>query len=137
MDWQVVVAVRGCSVITWQDKRFKNYGLAQLMHTQWPQVDIELYVWDETQPEENIRQAEKANIGLTISEMTLAESGTAVLFSDKYRGRTISFLPEKSIILMPKSTIVPRITQAARRMSQKVQNGSISLLALTLLQWPK
>lgn len=120
---KVVEQYGGRSVITWQDERFENYGLAQLMHTQWPQADIELYVWDETQPEENIRQAEKANIGLTISEMTLAESGTAVLFSDKYRGRTISFLPEKSIILMPKSTIVPRITQAARWMSQKVQNG--------------
>ncbi len=120
---KVVEQYGGRSVITWQDERFENYGLAQLMHTQWSQVDIELYVWDETQPEENIRQAEKANIGLTISEMTLAESGTAVLFSDKYRGRTVSFLPEKSIILMPKSTIVPRITQAARWMSQKVQNG--------------
>lgn len=120
---KVVEQYGGRSVITWQDERFENYGLAQLMHTQWPQVDIELYVWDETQPEENIRQAEKANIGITISEMTLAESGTAVLFSDKHKGRTVSFLPEKSIILIPKSTIVPRITQAARWMSQKVQNG--------------
>ncbi|TKI62826.1 lactate utilization protein C [Lysinibacillus mangiferihumi] len=120
---KVVDYYGGRSVITWQDERFESYGLLPLMQTQWPQADIQLYIWDETQPEENIRQAEKANIGMTISEMTLAESGTAVLFSDKYRGRTVSFLPEKSIILMPKSTIVPRITQAARWMSQKVQNG--------------
>ena len=120
---KVVDHYGGRSVITWQDERFESYGLLPLMQTQWPQADIQLYIWDETQPEENIRQAEKANIGITISEMTLAESGTAVLFSDKYRGRTVSFLPEKSIILMPKSTIVPRITQAARWMSQKVQNG--------------
>ncbi|OEC02183.1 hypothetical protein GY31_08840 [Lysinibacillus sphaericus] len=120
---KVVDHYGGRSVITWQDERFESYGLLPLMQTQWPQAEIQLYIWDETQPEENIRQAEKANIGITISEMTLAESGTAVLFSDKYRGRTVSFLPEKSIILMPKSTIVPRITQAARWMSQKVQNG--------------
>ncbi|POZ56865.1 Lactate utilization protein C [Lysinibacillus sphaericus] len=120
---KVVDHYGGRSVITWQDERFESYGLLPLMQTQLPQAEIQLYIWDETQPEENIRQAEKANIGITISEMTLAESGTAVLFSDKYRGRTVSFLPEKSIILMPKSTIVPRITQAARWMSQKVQNG--------------
>lgn len=120
---KVVDHYGGRSVITWQDERFESYGLLPIMQTQWPQAEIQLYIWDETQPAENIRQAEKANIGITISEMTLAESGTAVLFSDKYRGRTVSFLPEKSIILMPKSTIVPRITQAARWMSQKVQNG--------------
>lgn len=120
---KVVEQYGGRSVITWQDERYENYGLSPLMHTKWPQEDIELYVWDETQPAENIRQAEKANIGITISEMTLAESGTAVLFSDKHKGRSVSFLPEKSIILIPKSTIVPRITQAARWISQKVQNG--------------
>lgn len=123
-DLQAVIDIYGGhSVITWQDERFEGYGLTHLMQTQWPQSNIQLYVWNETQPEENIRQAEKANIGITISEMTLAESGTAVLFSDKHKGRSVSFLPEKSIILIPKSTIVPRITQAARWISKKVQNG--------------
>lgn len=113
----------GRSVITWKDERFTHYGLTDLMMEQWPQDNTHLYVWDSEQPEENIRQAEQANIGITISEMTLAESGTAVLFSDKDKGRSVSFLPEKSIILMPKSTIVPRMTQAARWIREKIQNG--------------
>lgn len=113
----------GQSVITWKDERLKDYGLSPLMTEQWPQVNIELYEWNAQQPEENIRQAEKANIGITISEMTLAESGTAVLFSSKNRGRSVSFLPEKSIILIPKSTIVPRMTQAARWISEKIRRG--------------
>ncbi|KOY80709.1 lactate utilization protein C [Lysinibacillus sp. FSL H8-0500] len=113
----------GQSVITWQDKRFQDYGLSALMTTQWQQANIEHYEWNPQQPEENIRQAEKANIGITISEITLAESGTAVLFSSQERGRSVSFLPEKSIILIPKSTIVPRMTQAARWISEKVRNG--------------
>ncbi|MEK5231678.1 lactate utilization protein C [Lysinibacillus sp. FSL K6-0232] len=113
----------GQSVITWQDKRFQDYGLSALMTTQWQQANIEHYEWNAQQPEENIRQAEKANIGITISEITLAESGTAVLFSSKERGRSVSFLPEKSIILIPKSTIVPRMTQAARWISEKVRKG--------------
>ena len=119
----VVDGFGGRSVITWKDERFTQYGLTNLMSEQWAGDGIELYIWDEKQPEENIRQAEQANIGITISEMTLAESGTAVLFSDKNKGRSVSFLPEKSIILIPKSTIVPRMTQAARWISEKIQNG--------------
>lgn len=119
----VVNSFGGRSVITWKDERFTQYGLTNLMSEQWPGDGIDLYTWDEKQAEENIRQAEQANIGITISEMTLAESGTAVLFSDKDKGRSVSFLPENSIILIPKSTIVPRMTQAARWISQKVQNG--------------
>ncbi|WP_286676603.1 LutC/YkgG family protein [Peribacillus asahii] len=118
----VVESYGGHSVVTWKDQRFIEYGLSDLMNEQWPQTGINVYAWNSEQPEENIRQAEKAKIGITISEITLAESGTAVLFSNKDRGRTISFLPEKSIILIPKSTIVPRMTQAARWIREKIQN---------------
>ncbi|MFJ8259823.1 lactate utilization protein C [Peribacillus asahii] len=121
---QTVVESYGShSVVTWKDERFIEYGLSNLMNEQWPQAGINVYVWNSEQPEENIRQAENANIGITISEITLAESGTAVLFSNKDRGRTISFLPKKSIILIPKSTIVPRMTQAARWIREKIQSG--------------
>lgn len=120
---KVIEYYGGQSVITWKDKRFKGFGLSSLMTEQWPQANIQLYEWDSKQPEENIRQAEKANIGITISEITLAESGTAVLFSSKDKGRSVSFLPENSIILIPKSTIVPRMTQAARLISEKVRTG--------------
>lgn len=120
---KVVENYGGQSVITWKDERFKSYGLSSLMTEQWPQEHIQLYEWNSDKPGENIRQAEKANIGMTISEITLAESGTAVLFSDKDKGRSVSFLPEKSIILIPKSTIVPRMTQAARLINENVRNG--------------
>lgn len=67
--------------------------------------------------------AEQANIGITISDLTLAESGTVVLFSSRDKGRTVSFLPQASIILVPKSSIVPRMTQVARVISKKIRNG--------------
>ncbi|MER1985485.1 MAG: lactate utilization protein C [Solibacillus sp.] len=112
----------GQSVITWKDARFETFGLSSFL-TSLPEQNIEFYEWDAQQHAENIRQAEKANIGITISEMTLAESATAVLYSDKHRGRTMNFLPEKSVVLIPKSTIVPRITQAARQLHQQVERG--------------
>lgn len=120
---KVVDNYGGRSVVTWRDERFKRYGLTSFMTEHWSQMGIQLYEWNSAQHEENIRQAEKANIGITISEITLAESGTAVLFSSKNKGRSVSFLPEKSIILIPKSTIVPRMTQAARFIREKIRDG--------------
>ncbi|MFJ7887428.1 lactate utilization protein C [Lysinibacillus xylanilyticus] len=136
-DLQKVVGIYGGkSVITWKDERFQNYGLSSVMTEQWPLENIQLYEWDSERPEENIRHAEKANIGITISEITLAESGTAVLFSSKDKGRSVSFLPENSIILIPKSTIVPRMTQAARWISEKVRNGELIASCINFITGP-
>lgn len=112
----VVAGFGGGPVISWKDERFSKWGLDQLMKKDWPAQKIELYEWDHEKGNENIVQAEKANVGITISEITLAESGTVVLFSDKDKGRSVSFLPATYIALIPKSSIVPRITQAARKM---------------------
>lgn len=118
----VVEANGGRSIITPKDERFATLGLTDTM-TAWASQNIAHYEWNEAQPDENIRQAEQANISITISEMTLAESGTAVLYSDKHNGRTMNFLPENVIVLIPKSTIVPRITQAAQRIHQQIEQG--------------
>ncbi|MGZ4159340.1 MAG: LutC/YkgG family protein [Neobacillus sp.] len=114
----IVVNYGGGPVVTWKDERFSQWGLDYLMKKEWPDQNIEVYEWDFTLGEQNIRKAEQANVGLTISEITLAESGTVVLFSDENKGRTVSFLPATSIVLIPKSTLVPRITQAAKKMRE-------------------
>ena len=119
---QVITDFGGKSVVAWKDERFQKFGLSQLMES-WTGSGIEFYEWDTNNPEENIRQAEKANIGITISEITLAESATAVLYSHPNRGRTMNFLPEKSIVLIPKSSIVPRMTQAARQIHKQIEQG--------------
>lgn len=113
----------GGPILAWKDSRFKDFGLSPLFNRIWPEENIEFHEWDPSRGEENIELAEKANVGITISDITLAESGTAVLFSNNYRGRTVSFLPVNSVILIPKSTIVARMTQATRIMREKVLNG--------------
>lgn len=115
---EVVANYGGGSVVTWKDERFSKWGLDSLMKSDWPSQDIEVFEWDHTKGSENITKAEKANVGITISEITLAESGTVVLFSDENKGRTVSFLPATYIALIPKSTLVPRITQAAQKMRE-------------------
>lgn len=120
---EVVAEYGGGSIVVGNDKRFEQFGLSDLMQKDWPESGVELHIWDHAKGKENIEKANLANVGISISEITLAESATAVLFSSKDQGRTISFLPKNSIILMPKSTIVPRMTQAARFIREKVKNG--------------
>ncbi|MEH7179286.1 LutC/YkgG family protein [Neobacillus vireti] len=120
---EVVHQYGGGSIVTWKDERFSQYGLTRLMEEEWPKEGIDLHIWDHIKGDENIAKAEAVNVGITISDVTLAESGTAVLFSSKDKGRTVSFLPATSIIIIPKSSIVPRMTQAARIINEKVKNG--------------
>jgi L-lactate dehydrogenase complex protein LldG len=115
---EVVEGYGGGSIVTWKDERFSEWGLDPVMKQEWPSKNIDVYEWDFTKGQKNISKAEKANIGITISEVTLAESGTVVLFSDENKGRTVSFLPTTYIALIPKSTLVPRMTQAAQKMRE-------------------
>ncbi|WNS76952.1 lactate utilization protein C [Bacillus sp. DTU_2020_1000418_1_SI_GHA_SEK_038] len=119
----IIFEYGGGPIITWSDPRFEAFGLSPLFNEILPSKNIKVDVWDSSVGQENIKLAEKANIGITISEITLAESGTAVIFSSKDRGRSISFLPATSVIIIPKSSIVPRMTQAARLIRKKVKNG--------------
>ena len=113
---EVVTTYGGGPIVSWKDERFSQWGLDSLMKQEWPAQDFDVYEWDHLKGDENITKAEQANVGITISEITLAESGTVVLFSDENKGRTVSFLPATYIALIPKSTIVARMTQAAQKM---------------------
>ncbi|WP_066308140.1 lactate utilization protein C [Bacillus sp. FJAT-29814] len=118
---EVVAGYGGGPIVTWRDDRFAQWGLERLMKYDWSQHNIDMFEWDNTKGQENITNAEKANVGITISEVTLAESGTVVLFSDENKGRSVSFLPTTFIALIPKSSLVPRMTQAAQKMREIYQ----------------
>jgi L-lactate dehydrogenase complex protein LldG len=120
---RVVEGYGGGPVVTWNDPRFEEYGLSELIETEWRNDQVEVHVWDAKLGEENVRKAEQANVGITFSDMTLAESGTVVLFSGNGKGRSVSLLPATYIAIIPKSTIVPRITQAAEHVHQLVEAG--------------
>lgn len=62
-------------------------------------------------------------MGITFSEITLAESGTVVLYSSKDIGRSVSLLPTTYIAIVPKSSIVPRMTQASDIIRQNIADG--------------
>ncbi|MGM0875591.1 MAG: LutC/YkgG family protein [Bacillota bacterium] len=108
------------SVVTWKDERYKEFGLEKDLVTN---EDIDVHIWDPALKEKNIVAAEKADVGITFSDITLAESGTVVLFSNENKGRSVSLLPKTYIAIVPKSTLVPRMTQATSVINKQVQEG--------------
>lgn len=106
-------AYKGGHVMYSEDARYEDLQLTHFLSR------INSTKWDPKTGNENIQIAECANIGLVISDLTLAESGTIMLESSPARGRTLSFLPENSIAIIPKSGIVPRMTQAAQLLRKK------------------
>jgi L-lactate dehydrogenase complex protein LldG len=121
---QVVANYGGGPVVTWDDPRFAEFGLSPLLKEEWPNNEVEVHIWNPAAGHKNIEFAEKANVGITFSDITLAESGTVVLFSGNNKGRTVSFLPQTYVAIIPKSTIVPRMTQAAAYIHEQIEKGT-------------
>src|SRR5690625_241114 len=109
-------------IITAKDERNIKYGLTTLFENMLEE-NIEVHEWDETKDYENVTFAERANIGITFSDITLAESGTVTLFNDKNNSRTISLLPTHYIAIIPKETIVPRMSHATWKIHELQTEG--------------
>jgi L-lactate dehydrogenase complex protein LldG len=95
-----------------------------------------LHVWNSAKGDENIKLAEQANVGITFSDLTLAESGTVVLFSSAEKGRSVSLLPATYIAIIPQSSIVPRMTQAAEMIHEKVERGETIASCINFITGP-
>lgn len=110
--------------------------LAALGITARLQEVCDAVVWNSAHGEENIRLAEQAKVGVVYAEYGLTESGGVVLFSAPERGRAISLLPESSIFVLRKSTILPRVAQLARRLHQIAQQGTRMPSCINLIGGP-
>ncbi|OIJ16605.1 lactate utilization protein C [Anaerobacillus alkalilacustris] len=122
---EAISELGGKSIVNWKDPRFEEYNLIDTFAEFANDEGKEYHVWDPTLGEENVEIAERANIGITFSDITLAESGSVVLFSDKGKGRSVSLLPATYIAIIPKSTIVPRMTQATKKIHEMAQESRL------------
>lgn len=121
----------GGEVVLNNDNRLDALGLTQAICEKYT-----THIWDPAKGDENLAQAEKANIGIAYAEYGLAESGGIVLYSDKDRGRSVSLLPEKSIVILRKSTILPRVAQLAEILHAKAQQGERMPSCINIISGP-
>lgn len=99
-------------IIMPRDGRTVRLGLSNFF-SKLKDQDFKVGVWGEMEAKQAIKFAEQADIGLAYSDITLAESGTVTLFHDEDHGRVLTVLPKIFICIIEKSTIVPRLTEAA------------------------
>ncbi|TXL65890.1 lactate utilization protein C [Cerasibacillus terrae] len=111
----------GNSVVASNDERNEQYHLTDF-YQKLQKNGHEVHLWNEKDGKGNQIFAERADVGISFSDITLAESGTVTLFIDKYHGRSISLMPKAYIAIIPKSTIVPRMTQATKAIHEKQQH---------------
>lgn len=110
------------TVITPVDKRNETYGLTSF-YEQVAQEQIDVRLWDPKKGKINIAFAERADVGITFSDLTLAESATVTLFNNQHHSRSLSLLPKSYIAIIPKKTIVPRLTQAMQLIHEENKQG--------------
>ena len=121
----------GGKVVINNDNRLVELGITPTV-----QAKYDSYVWDFNNCEENLAKAEQANIGIVYGEYGLAESGGIVLFSDKDFGRSVSLLPEKSVVVLRKSTVLPRVAQLAKILQDKAQQGERMPSCVNIISGP-
>lgn len=110
----------GVKIITAKDKRNEDYGLIAFFDSE---KDLQVHVWDYELGKDNMRIAEQADIGIIFSDITLAETATVTIFNNKDHGNSIVIMPKDYIAIIPTSTIVPRFTQAASQIHNRIANG--------------
>ena len=113
------------------DSRLAVLGISERL-----QQECNAVVWDPARGEENITQAEQAKVGVVYAEYGLTESGGVVLFSAPERGRSLSLLPESSIFVLRKSTILPRVAQLAEILHQKALAGERMPSCINIISGP-
>ncbi|MGR3808384.1 LutC/YkgG family protein [Pasteurella testudinis] len=123
--------LQGGEVILNDDPRLSEYSLTQAVQARYP-----THIWSAATGEENRTFAEKANIGIVFAEYGLTESGGIVLYSSAERGRSSSLLPQVSIAVVKKSTILPRVAQLATILHQKAQQGERMPSCVNIISGP-
>jgi len=121
----------GGDIVLNDDPRLEELGITQAVQEKYT-----CHIWSPEHAEANIAKSEQANIGIVYAEYGLTESGGIVLFSQAERGRSVSLLPEKSIVVVRKSKILPRVAQLAKILHDKAQQGERMPSCINIISGP-
>ncbi len=109
----------GDSVLMTRDERLDKDGITQRLVGDFADAKI----WDPENPDASINAADKAKVGVVYADYGIADCGFIVLLSKPGCGRSVSLLPENSIVVVRRSTLLPRVAQLAAKLHAKAKAG--------------
>lgn len=114
----------GGNILLPSDERFETFGLTHFTsRTTTEEYTIDFWKKGREMRDENIKVASEANIAIAFAEFLLAESASVVVETSAGQGRSLHFLPQHYISIIPMSKIVPRSTQAAAYYAEKEEKS--------------
>jgi L-lactate dehydrogenase complex protein LldG len=112
------------NIVAWHHQDLSDsLHLEQLSETD--QRSVQLTFWDEQADAQQLTEAvEKADVGFTVAEYGLSETGTIVLYNRGNCGRLVSLLPTICATVLSAQNIIPRLTQLLPEIDRNVADHS-------------
>ncbi|ADG07069.1 LutC/YkgG family protein [Kyrpidia tusciae] len=112
-------------VVRWNDPLLDELGLDPALQA----VGISVYVWRAgANPDEAIREVDRADLGVTTVHWVAAEPGSLALLSGGDTPRAVSLLPPAHLALVPASRVVPGLTVIMREAVQRGLSASLNFI---------
>ncbi|BDH46327.1 hypothetical protein TUM12370_23710 [Salmonella enterica subsp. enterica serovar Choleraesuis] len=121
----------GGPVVISGDRRLEEAGISAALIQQ-----AAAQPWEAGLGAANITRAAAAHTGVVWADYGLVESGGVVLFSTPEQGRSLSLLPETTIFVLRRSTLLPRVAQLAALLAQRARLGERMPSCINLIAGP-
>lgn len=115
---QEEIRTRGGGMVVYpSSEEVEQYNLGAAFGAMSPE-EATFYQWDASKGREaNIEVAKDASIGVTFPMMGIAETATVIQPSTEESGRSLGLLPLTHISVLREDTIVPRMTQSMKALT--------------------
>ncbi len=109
------------SVVYQDDDRLERLDIPRRLAEK---EELETVKWgtDDVSCEERNKSLERIEMGITMADLGLAETGSVILFNGGGKGRMTSLLPPVYVAVIQSSQIVPRLTQALEEIESRKDN---------------
>lgn len=112
------------SVLFWDDAQLDELGVPRLLEGLKAERRLEwIRKWGEGSEGDLRRIAAQAELGITMVDIGVAETGSLMLLNGKGRGRLVSLTPPLLFAILSERHIVPRLTQSLTYVKALIPHG--------------
>lgn len=130
------VLAYGGSVMITNDERLAADGVVDALRGSEGVGGERLHVWDKNDPEGSRAAAAAAETGVVHADYGIADCGFIVLLNSGDRARSVPLLPRRSIVIVRKSDLLPRVARLGTILHEKAARGERMPACINLIGGP-